>query len=371
MPNITPAGPVVDGKPTLRVSRNLKRLLDSVPVQKHQKNMLPFSITSKKLQMHERVRINPEMARYLLSLSGGNRTISENRVKGYADDMRRGAWRHGVDYIRLSQGGHLKQGHHTLFGVLMSGAAIEMMVQIGVDDDMADKIDQGRPWKFADIVASAQNNENPRMTATVARLLWLYENNEPPFSTNTSTVTQNREILTKYEAEITEAVSYVNGLKDIFFRRNSLAWLYAIQAPFNKEKVIEFLEGVATGANLPEGDARLLLRNRLLEGKGGSKSKTLRRTAEFVLVSDAWSLFLERGDRERLRLSPKVRSGKHLRFRGFAGLPEEAPSRYRRAAGNNPTGKGGRKSQRNGAVEHDEFDDAELETIAVGVGVGE
>ncbi len=90
-----------------------------------------------------RMRISPETARQFLATSPGNRKIRDDVVRRYAVDMKSGKWYVGNDAVILDDKNRLRNAHHRLTAVILSGCTVEMLVRSGVQEEEIASMDQG------------------------------------------------------------------------------------------------------------------------------------------------------------------------------------------------------------------------------------
>lgn len=79
------------------------------------------------------VEVSPEVAQKLLSNNPENRPIEEDRVREYADKMRRGEWKekmHGGSPLIVMKEGELINGQHRLMAVVKYGKSVCMQVLV-------------------------------------------------------------------------------------------------------------------------------------------------------------------------------------------------------------------------------------------------
>lgn len=94
--------------------------------------------------------IDSKMARRLLSLSEGNRPISNKCVAKYAKHMENGTWEsdHPTQFIMFDNDGVLINGHHTLRAVVKSGVTTKLFFMFNMV--RSPHIDSGRMRSEAD-----------------------------------------------------------------------------------------------------------------------------------------------------------------------------------------------------------------------------
>lgn len=95
-------------------------------------------------------RIDTRRAHQLLAMNHANRDISRSRVSQYAEAIKGGEWKVTGQPIQVSASGRLLDGQHRLEAVVMTGTPIIALVVSGLDDDIFDVIDCGKPRTPAD-----------------------------------------------------------------------------------------------------------------------------------------------------------------------------------------------------------------------------
>lgn len=87
--------------------------------------------------------INPLLAQKMLATSTGNRSIRPGYVSDLAQSMKRGEWKVTNQGIGFNSNGCLRDGHHRLNAVIESGATVQMLVTLGLDEDVYMAVDTG------------------------------------------------------------------------------------------------------------------------------------------------------------------------------------------------------------------------------------
>lgn len=81
--------------------------------------------------------ITPEKAKAYLEMNTNNyRSLSKDRVRQYADDIRLGKWALNGESIVFSADGVLKDGQHRLAAIVEANKAIMVLVVRGVENDV-------------------------------------------------------------------------------------------------------------------------------------------------------------------------------------------------------------------------------------------
>lgn len=106
-----------------------------------------------------RAQIGPDMARKLLTLSGGNRPLSKGTVYKYAKHMANHTWDESTptQFIMFDKSGVLINGHHTLNAVIKSGETVWLYFMFNMD--RSPYIDGGRTRSEADRFSMATGGD--------------------------------------------------------------------------------------------------------------------------------------------------------------------------------------------------------------------
>lgn len=104
-------------------------------------------------QPHGRVeRWTPEIAQYALSRNPRNRPLSRATVSRYADAMRNRRWALTGEPIIIDWNGNLHEGMHRCWGIVESGATVEVFVVRDVDPATWPYINIGKPRSAVDVL---------------------------------------------------------------------------------------------------------------------------------------------------------------------------------------------------------------------------
>lgn len=218
----------------------------------------------------ELTKITPKQAKQMLANNVGNRRLDPKRVKRYASEMLRGQWKMTGDTIKLSSDGRVLDGQHRLAAIVEAGSPVTVAVASGVNADVFDVLDSGKSRTSGDVLKIA-GIKSASVTATVARMLILLNAGIDPNDSHAGSCVSKTDILefaVKNEVALLDAVQRGN----ILYNRvggNWSAWstfCFATSA-VDSDGLIEFVEGVVTGAGLTPGDPRLGLRNYLAQRK--------------------------------------------------------------------------------------------------------
>lgn len=95
-------------------------------------------------------RVDPSQAAAWLETSKGNRRISQEHVGRIAEDMRDGKYLLTHQGIAFDCDGHLIDGHHTLWAILLSGVSVDLMVTKNLRRETIRVIDTGKNRSLQD-----------------------------------------------------------------------------------------------------------------------------------------------------------------------------------------------------------------------------
>jgi hypothetical protein len=235
--------------------------------------------------------VTPDMASDWLSYRNHpkNRPLSKSVAGKYQADMESGRWALTPEGLIFDTDGYIISGQHRLKAVANSGKTIEFWVFPGESRDIFDVVDQGYKRTAAHVLrvphAVSIANASRHLAALADGDRWGMPR-YPKISTP--------EILETYRAwpEVawyaTEAAT-VYGTTHIPIGAH-LAVLAQAARTEHIGRIQSWLDALHTGADLPPGDARLLLRNRFQAGVqviGGAN----RRDLAYALIVKAWNAY--------------------------------------------------------------------------------
>ena len=217
--------------------------------------------------------ITPARAAELLSrLHPRQRRAGPQKVGAYARTLADGRWNdHVPQPVMLSPDGLLLNGGHRLTAIVKSGIGATLLVAYDVPEDVFDVIDTGairRPQQFVAGQLAVQQ-------AACARwVLWAERRFERAPSSSALTFDLD-EVVGFIDMNTTEIVSAVvaakavNATSKVPIGLHAAVLILAERAGADPDRLASWVEGVTTGAKLPEGDPRLAIRTRfLMPGKG-------------------------------------------------------------------------------------------------------
>ena len=89
--------------------------------------------------------IKPQQAETWLEMSKDNRTLTNHKVREYANEIKSGRWRYTHQGIAFDNEGYLLDGQHRLKAIMEAGIAIKTVIAYGVARGEFTIIDRGFP----------------------------------------------------------------------------------------------------------------------------------------------------------------------------------------------------------------------------------
>ena len=236
------------------------------------------------------IRVGPSIAHEWLDYNEGNRNVNHSYVRRYAEMMQNGKWMLSPDAIAFDTKGRLINGQHRLLAVIKSGTSHEFYVVRGLQSEVFDRTDTGRPRNAGQILDIA-GYENYRQLAAVIRLVMAFERfhhsegyNDWHYSCEPSQALE----FARYHGEALQdsankaMKAYRDGSR--LARPAVLGFIHYAMRFRDENKAWSFVYGVSTGLGVGSvNDARHRFRDRLIKEK--SATTTLGRQMEMALIS--------------------------------------------------------------------------------------
>lgn len=223
--------------------------------------MIPtFEITS----------ITPEIAKDWLRGQTNIRIVRPSRVAAYAADMAAGKWLMTGEAIAFN-GTSLLNGFHRLNACIKSGVPFTAVVARNIPAAAVEAMDSGLTRSLADVLRS-EGLPNVHSLAAVARILLAWERGILAESAKVNAMPRGDilDYARRNSEELARAVRAGNNLR--FAVGGGGAALSASYFRLDPDFRDEFYQSLMTGANLPDGDARLALRNWLFNRASSSRA---------------------------------------------------------------------------------------------------
>jgi len=118
--------------------------------------------------------ITPAMAEAWLAEKAPNRSLKENKVLQFAQDMEAGLWRVTHQGIAFGEDGKLIDGQHRLEAIALAAKPVQMMVTHGIPKESMMVIDQAERRSFVDNIEIATGrHHNPKIVSVARALITL------------------------------------------------------------------------------------------------------------------------------------------------------------------------------------------------------
>ena len=264
----------IDEIPAVNRRAMVNELLENA-CEKEFSNML-----GKKMTVLE---VTPNVAKLLLSVSVGNRVMSNSVIQKYAKYMKNGEWREKRSELMMLFSIFLANGHHRLHAVIVANVTVRMIVELD-----AEKIDMRIVDDFyaRSIPAQATLETGRRFSGPLTnavKFLWLF-NQGITISKWRKLSSRERvkyvfdaQVLideyNKYDQYFDEAERYMNSIKMQFPKQHVFGYAFAILHQIDHAKAQEFFDRLKDGQNISGG--LLMVRNKLITMKNNSTSARL------------------------------------------------------------------------------------------------
>jgi len=132
----------------------------------------------------EVVKVTPAIAEQYLSKNIKNRSISQSRVSGYANDMKEGRWLFNPNPVSFDVTGELIDGQHRLLAVIESGCEIDMLILYGAPEASKAIIDFNRPRSASDILKIEGYADANNISALAKKIIAVENGKKAEISTH-------------------------------------------------------------------------------------------------------------------------------------------------------------------------------------------
>lgn len=277
--------------------------------------------------MHiEQVMVTPEYAMKLLQDNNNsgfiNRPLASDRVKLYAEAMKKGEWVLNNDNICIDPEGAIINGQHRLHSAILAKKSFPAYICYGMPRETFSKIDgQGRRTP-ADILAILGVKKSRNAISAVLFALAAYLSNNIFYYTGGRRYFEICDLFPlfeKYESDIMDSLHLYREQNIKRLPISLYGAFYVLFSSIDKDSAIIFFEGLNTGASLEKGSPILALRNQL--EKVCLLENYRRIPASASLTIQSWNCLLQHQKRLLLRVTDELPPVYGLDKRAFlAGL---------------------------------------------------
>lgn len=253
--------------------------------------------------------ITPDIAKEMLGANTNNRNVSRQQVELFARTMAQQDWKMNGEAIKFSNTGRLLDGQHRLLACVGSGVPFRTLVIRGLPEDTQETMDAGKTRTMANVL-ELQGRSNTKQLATIARSIYLSEQLGIEAACTNSAAPTRSELLRFIEG--TPQLEDTLRQASTFYTKSNHLMSVSMAAllcwTFNEidaDACETFLDLLATGANLNEGNPILVLRNTLFDiTKRGAHSDRISRRRIVGITIKAWNKWREGGTVKLLKFSP-------------------------------------------------------------------
>jgi hypothetical protein len=244
------------------------------------------------------------MAKELLSLSAGNRTLSKSKLKQYAHDMREGRWIEDTfELIKISKEGFLLDGHHRLTSIIKANVSINLSIVRGVDSNIMGVIDTGKSRNSSDALKINGILNSNNVAAIISAILkhelgysLSMENSKVPSISNV-------DVIAKYEENPEYWQHLHNKASSIYLKMNKIispsliGKYYHLFNEKHPDKVDTFFEELIGGVE--SNQIITILRSTLIRNKISQKKLSTIVINAYIVKS--WNAYVTKQDLKLLK----------------------------------------------------------------------
>lgn len=243
-------------------------------------------------------QISPNVARYMLATSLGNRSLKQSKIRSYTRDMQNGLWKLNGETIIFDEDGHLVDGHHRLMAVVASGSAITAAVARGARSEDLNTIDMGASRTIGDVLHFSGYKNTNLLNAIVFVAMSL--RNGKPRSANASS-SEVLAFIDKYP--LVEQSAHI-AAKKVIRRVNSVVGaLHLISNELGQAHLFNgFHDVLRSGIPSYDGCPAHFLRDKMMLDSVAKRPLTLNDAHRFTV--HAWNKWLD-GETMRTSKLPK------------------------------------------------------------------
>ncbi|MEU3417705.1 hypothetical protein [Streptomyces murinus] len=280
------------------------------------------------------VMTSPEFAAELLSRRTCNRPVNRGNVSALAESMVCGRWQLTHQGIALDgplETGAVIDGQHRLHAVVMANTTVPMMVFENMSRETLPVLDTGRRRSAADTLSLSGEKDAGLLASTVRHVHLYLSLPNAPWTGPKARMSNDQvlETLAKDPDGYRRAAAVGRRLGaqiHILPTAAAVGYYVTVGGSTSATWVEEWLSGLASGADLPQGDARLALRNAMTAPGRSSRRRRSTRPQAGLYVK-AWNHWVEGNDVSKLAMPKNGKLPQPLRPGDLAITPDS--SRWR------------------------------------------
>ena len=273
----------------------------------------------------EVVDVTPELAKFILDTYGQfNRPVSKSTCLRYAGIMIRGEW-NLQDTIEFNINGQLVNGYHRLYAVFLSGVTVKLRFRYGAAIQTFATYDVGKNRTGSDTIIIGANlikekvapKDSRLMSSSVPWVVW-YESGYEAQSYKLSNEFKEDFFVGRYSEgegvnhdDMEEGIKIARAAKRVLKGYDAIVlglFILGANTPGKKGENRTFWKGVASGANLADGNPALAFREKVrnlrddLREKGGK----LKQDPVFFLGLKCMRVAFDGGSIQRLHVPETI-----------------------------------------------------------------
>ena len=263
------------------------------------------------------IDVTPEMAEDFLMRNSRNRPVLQARVDQYAADMRAGEWQVNGEAIKIAADGTVLDGQHRLFAILEADATVKLLVITGLPLEAQETMDQGRSRSFGDVL-KLRGEGNYFVLASATRLVAAYERDGLPFYVRRGLSVPEQSRTLDRNPGIRESCAFVTSRRRPWIPVSAVSGLHYLFSIADTAGADDFVDRLATGANLSVDSPIYVLRERLIREHDTHDERTMSEKVKLALIIKAWNAYQDGETIQRLGFTPG--GAKPDRFPAIRGL---------------------------------------------------
>lgn len=236
----------------------------------------------------ERITVTPELAHILLEKNIENRNIRPAKLEQLKSDMREGRFKFNGETLKIAKSGELNDGQHRLQAIIETHKPQDMLLVFGVERDSRYTVDTGAARSTNDHLA-LQGWPYATTIASVTRMVLAFERGNRENFSRPSEISVGQVLeRARQDQLIQEVAEYasrnVSKFKSIASQAiiGFIFYQFAAKTP---KQAKTFMEGLRTGASLPEESPIRVLREKLINSPRLSKGQ---KVEAIIRAWNAW-----------------------------------------------------------------------------------
>lgn len=234
------------------------------------------------------VEISPADAAEMLTRNEHNRAMKPRAVQEYTRAMKNGQWKLTNQGIGFDSDGQLSDGQNRLQACILADTPFTTLLITGLEPQSREVVDTGVKRLFADVLKMNQFSNVHWLSASTGlrfRYEFLVEEKRPYHHFNLPQMRGSHEELLKFlhdhptiESELNQSVPLRRAFPSL--TPAAVVVFSSLATEIDPDALHEFRNTLISGANLSQGDPRLILRNFLARTESGFKGQA---TSMFML----------------------------------------------------------------------------------------